>query len=102
VGFHQAKKEIDISAGRAIWLGHRNGRLKFLFIILTAQLQIAQKEIQKGEAKIELLRQEKLFLAQEKAHFKGALKQLQKKYGNPNPLLKDCYRRIFCALNGVR
>src|SRR5262245_50582967 len=30
--FHQAEKGIDISDGRAIWLGHRKGRLKFLFI----------------------------------------------------------------------
>jgi hypothetical protein len=29
--FIKQKKEIDISAGRAIWLGLRKGRLKFLF-----------------------------------------------------------------------
>ena len=31
--FHQAEKGIDISAGRAIWQGHRKGRLEFLFIV---------------------------------------------------------------------
>jgi hypothetical protein len=31
--FHQAEKGIDISAGRAIWRGHRKGRLKFLFML---------------------------------------------------------------------
>lgn len=30
--FHQAEAGIDISAGRAIWRGHRKGRLKFLFM----------------------------------------------------------------------
>src|SRR5215510_3698866 len=32
VGFSSSRKGIDISAGRAIWLGHRKRRLKFLFI----------------------------------------------------------------------
>ena len=32
VGFSSSKKGIDISSGRAIWLSHRKGRLKFLFM----------------------------------------------------------------------
>ena len=39
------------------------------FYILTEQLQVAQKEIQKAEDKIELLRQEKLFIIQYSSFF---------------------------------
>ncbi len=33
VGFSSSRKEFGISSGRAIWLGHRKGRLKFLSIL---------------------------------------------------------------------
>jgi hypothetical protein len=54
-----------------------HSRLRQQVSILTEQLQIAQAAIQKAKDKIDLLRQEKLFIAQEKARFEGALKQLQ-------------------------
>lgn len=47
-------------------------------IAVTAnQLKNAQISLQQAENKIEQLRNEKLFLAQEKSNFEGALKQLQ-------------------------
>ena len=43
--FHQAQTGIDISAGRAIWLGHRKGRLKFLFMAGCASSNRARTRI---------------------------------------------------------
>jgi len=57
-------------------------RLQQQVSILTEQLQVAQKEIQNAEDKIERLRQEKLFIVQEKAQTEGALKLLQKNMAN--------------------
>lgn len=45
--------------------------------VLTDNLQRAQKDLSQAEDKIAILRQEKMFLVQEKSELNGALKQLQ-------------------------
>jgi hypothetical protein len=67
------KNECDLLAERNL-----HSQLQQRALILTEQLQRAQSDLQRAEDKIETLRQDKLFLAQEKAQIEGALKQLQK------------------------
>ena len=45
--------------------------------MISEQSQQALNNLREAEDKIEILRQEKLFLAQEKAQMEGALRQLQ-------------------------
>ncbi|MBX3710260.1 MAG: hypothetical protein KIT56_07255 [Gammaproteobacteria bacterium] len=46
--------------------------------ILIAQSEHLENNLQQAEDKIEILRQEKLFLAQEKSELQGYLKQLER------------------------
>jgi phage shock protein A len=46
--------------------------------ILTNQSNRLENNLQQAEDKIEILRQEKLFLAQEKSELQGYLKQLER------------------------
>ena len=55
-----------------------HSQLQQRVVIFTEQHQRAQSDLQRADDKIETLRQEKLFLAQEKAQIEGALKQLQR------------------------
>ncbi|MBP9726092.1 MAG: hypothetical protein KBD83_01315 [Gammaproteobacteria bacterium] len=47
--------------------------------MFTEKTDILQRSPQEAEDKIETLREEKLFLTQEKAEFQGALKQFNRK-----------------------
>jgi chromosome segregation ATPase len=67
------KNEQDLSKER-----HAHNQLQQKMAVLAEQLQRAQDDLHQAEDKIEVLRQEKLFLSQEKAQMDGALKQLQK------------------------
>ncbi len=55
-----------------------HSQLQQRVVIFTEQFQQAKNDLQRAEDKIETLRQDKLFLAQEKAQIEGVLKQLQK------------------------
>lgn len=67
------KNEQDLSAERQL-----TQSLYQQVTVLTEQLQRAKNDLRQAEDKVETLRQEKLFLSQEKAQLDGALKQLQK------------------------
>jgi chromosome segregation ATPase len=57
---------------------HAHNQLQQKMAIITDQLQRAQNDLGQANDKIESLRQEKQFLAQEKAQMDGTLRQLQK------------------------
>lgn len=67
------KNERNLSAER-----HSHSQLQQRVTVFAEQLQRAQSDLRQAEDKVETLRQEKLFLSQEKAQIDGVLKQLQK------------------------
>jgi phage shock protein A len=56
---------------------HSHNKLQQQMAVFAEQLQCARSNLRQAEDKIEALRQEKLFLSQEKAQMGGVLKHLQ-------------------------